>query len=152
MKFSTRATYGLRAMLYLADHYGESAVSISQIAEEERISAAYLEQILSRIKKEGWVKSVRGPRGGYVLTAKPSQISVGKVLVALGEDIQVSGTAEPAAKRRRPAAHAASELFWKKLSGAFAEALDRVTLEALIQAARQEPQAKAQGLPIHFNI
>ncbi len=135
--------------MYLADHYGESAVSIKQIAEEERISAAYLEQILSRIKREGWVKSVRGPRGGYVLTAKPSLISVGKVLTTLGEDAQAGRMAEPAVRRKRPAAHEASELFLHKLSDAFSKALDRVSLEDLILSARNKGLAAS---PIHFNI
>ncbi len=155
MKFSTRATYGLTAMLYLAERYGESAVSISQIAEDEKISAAYLEQILSRIKREGWVKSVRGPRGGYVLTAKPSQISVGALLSALGEDELVSGEARGSAasssRKSQPVARTAAELFWRRLSDGFAEALSRVSLEELIQSARQEPRS-ALAQPIHFNI
>lgn len=156
MKFSTRATYGLKAMLYLAERYGESAVSISQIAEDEKISAAYLEQILSLIKRKGWVKSVRGPRGGYVLTAKPSEIKIGALLSALGEDVLVKHAPEGVSKRTRPAASAAivsaaSELFWRRLSDGFAAALDRVSLEELIQSARLHPQSAA-GQPIHFSI
>lgn len=154
MKFSTRATYGLKAMLYLADRYGESAVSISQIAEAEKISAAYLEQILSRIKREGWVKSVRGPRGGYVLTSKPSQIKVGALLSALDENAlaRPSGPDEaPAASKKtsRPLPSAAADLFWRRLSDGFAEALDRLSLEELIVSARQSPAA---AQPIYFNI
>ena len=151
MKFSTRATYGLKAMLYLAERYGESAVAISQIAQDEKISAAYLEQILSRIKREGWVKSVRGPRGGYVLTAKPSEIKVGALLAALGEDVLVKPAAESAARRARALPHTAAELFWRRLSDGFEAALDRVSLEELIQSARLQPQA-AGAQPIHFNI
>ena len=151
MKFSTRATYGLKAMLYLAERYGESAVSISQIAQDEKISAAYLEQILSRIKQEGWVKSARGPRGGYVLAVKPSELKVGALLSALGEDVLVKRVPEPPARRARPIPHAAAELFWRRLSDGFAQALDRVSLEELIQSARTGPQVHAAA-PIHFNI
>lgn len=152
MKFSTRATYGLKAMLYLAERYGESAVSISQIAQDEKISAAYLEQILSRIKREGWVKSARGPRGGYVLTVKPSELKVGALLSALGEDVLVKRAVKPASGRQKPIPHTAAELFWRRLSDAFSEALDRVSLEELIQSARMEPQLQAAGAPIHFSI
>ena len=166
MKFSTRATYGLKAMLYLADRYGESAVSVSQIAGDEKISAAYLEQILGRIKRKGWVKSVRGPRGGYVLTAKPSEIRVGTLLTALGEDALVRPASAPAGsagsvRKARPAApatgktqpasdtvSAAADLFWRRLSDAFAEALDRVSLEDLIRSGRNKSLAE----PIHFSI
>jgi Rrf2 family protein len=155
MKFSTRATYGLKAMLHLAERYGEGAVPVSQISGDEKISAAYLEQILSRIKREGWVKSVRGPRGGYVLTAKPSEITVGALLRALGEDVLVRPNAAPrpaGSKKARAVPQAAAELFWERLSGAFAAALDRVSLEELIQSVRPESGAHAGAQPIHFNI
>lgn len=155
MKFSTRATYGLKAMLHLAERYGEGAVPVSQISGDEKISAAYLEQILSRIKREGWVKSVRGPRGGYVLTAKPSEITVGALLRALGEDALVRPDAAPrpaASKKARPVPEAAAELFWERLSGAFAAALDRVSLEELIRSVSQGSAAPAGAQPIHFNI
>lgn len=154
MRFSTRATYGLKAMLYLAERYGEGAVSISQISSEEKISAAYLEQILSRIKREGWVKSVRGPRGGYVLTAKPSEIKVGSLLKALGEDTLIRQAPEAktaAVKKTRLVPQAAAELFWRRLSAGFEAALERVSLEAIILSARSEPAA-AEAQPIHFNI
>ena len=91
MKFSTKSTYGLKAILYLADRYGESAITVSQISKEEKISAPYLEQILNKLKKKHWVKSMRGPHGGYVLTTKPSEIRVFSVLEALGE-VTVSKT------------------------------------------------------------
>jgi len=153
MKFSTRATYGLKAMLYLADHYGESAVPVSQIAKEEGISAAYLEQILNRIKKKNWVKSVRGPHGGYVLSAKPSQISVASVLTALGEDIRISkASLGRERKRRRPAAHQASEIFWKQLSEGFIEGLATISLQGLITRARKSPAEAPEPLKFTFNI
>lgn len=155
MKFSTRATYGLKAMLHLAERYGEGAVSIAQIAGEEKISAAYLEQILSLIKREGWVKSVRGPRGGYVLTAKPSEVKVGALLKALGEDTLVRpdpGPGAAASKRGKPAPQAAAELFWDRLSEAFQAALDRVSLESVLEAGRTAPRSEGRTPPIHFNI
>lgn len=166
MKFSTRATYGLKAMLHLAERYGEGAVSIAQIAGDEKISAAYLEQILARIKREGWIKSVRGPRGGYVLTAKPSEVRVGALLKALGEETLVrvdhgrpeaSGrTARSAGRSVRPAASApsaAADRFWVRLSQEFEAALDRVSLESILESGRAAGAAAgAAGAPIHFNI
>ena len=130
MKFSTRATYGLKAMLYLADHYGESAVSVSQIAKDEGISAAYLEQILNRIKKKNWVKSVRGPRGGYVLTARPYKITIASIFKALGEDVRIAQPKEiTKPPRQRPLAHEAATLFWKRLSLGLVETLTQLDLQ-----------------------
>ena len=83
MKFSTRTLYGLKAVLVLAGRFGEGSLSVSQIAKKECISVAYLEQILNALKKKGLVKSVRGPQGGYVLSQKPSEISLDKLFYAL---------------------------------------------------------------------
>ncbi|HTL70545.1 MAG TPA: Rrf2 family transcriptional regulator, partial [Candidatus Eisenbacteria bacterium] len=75
MKFSTRTLYGLKAVLVLAGRYGEGSLPVSQIARKEHLSVAYLEQILNGLKRKGFVKSVRGPQGGYVLAKKPSETS-----------------------------------------------------------------------------
>ena len=84
MKFSTHTLYGLKAVLVLASRFGEGSVSVSQIAKKEGLSVAYLEQILNALKKKGFVKSVRGPQGGYVLTKKPSEIRLDELLYILG--------------------------------------------------------------------
>jgi Rrf2 family protein len=150
MKFSTKATYGLSAMLHLADRYGESAVSVSQIARDEGISASYLEQLLNRLKKNHWVKSVRGPQGGYVLTEKPSDIRIGDLLEALGESVKVSqGVSKPRGNAR--AAQIASLLFWSGLSKAIEKSLQTITLQDLISKARKSPDSKGSS-DLTFNI
>src|SRR3990167_5310089 len=83
MKFSTRTLYGLKAILVLASRHGEGSMVVSQIAKKEGISVPYLEQILNALKKKGFVKSVRGPQGGYVLSRKPSEISLRLLFYAL---------------------------------------------------------------------
>ncbi len=83
MKFSTKGTYGLRAVVELALRYGEGPVSLAAVATEQGISEAYLEQLMRSLKNAGLVATARGKSGGYLLTKEPSEISVGEVLRAL---------------------------------------------------------------------
>lgn len=83
MKFSTKGTYGLRAVVELATRYGEGPVSLAAVATEQGISEAYLEQLMRSLKKAGIVKTARGKSGGYQLTREPLKISVLEVLRAL---------------------------------------------------------------------
>ena len=83
MKLSTKGRYGLRALIDLASHAGEGAVSIQSIAQRQKISESYLEQLARILKKEGILVSVRGARGGYQLGRPADQISVGDILRAL---------------------------------------------------------------------
>ena len=83
MKFSTKGTYGLRAVVELAARYGEGPVSLSAVASEQGISEAYLEQLMRSLKAAGLVKTVRGKSGGYCLTRAPQEINVREVLEAL---------------------------------------------------------------------
>lgn len=83
MKFSTRSTYGLRAMVRLAKASSKESVSLSSIASRENISLKYLERLFARLKKEGLVKAVKGAKGGYRLPKKPDQIQVYDIVKAL---------------------------------------------------------------------
>ena len=83
MKFSTKGTYGLRAVVELAARYGEGPVALTAVAAEQGISEAYLEQLMRSLKNAGIVKTARGKAGGYLLTKEPANISVGEVLCAL---------------------------------------------------------------------
>ena len=61
MRFSTRGRYGLKAMFVLAQHYGQGPLPLKQVAEDQGISEAYLEQLIGELRKSGLVKSVREP-------------------------------------------------------------------------------------------
>ncbi|MBA3047437.1 Rrf2 family transcriptional regulator [Patescibacteria group bacterium] len=83
MKFSTCTTYGLRAMINLAQNYNSGNVSLSSIALEEKISHKYLERIFAKLKKAGLIKSAKGARGGYKLLISPARINVHDIIKAL---------------------------------------------------------------------
>jgi len=77
MKFSTRTTYGLRAIGHLVNNFEKKkSISLAQIAKKENISLAYLEQIFSKLKKDKLITSAIGSKGGYTLAKNPKKISV----------------------------------------------------------------------------
>lgn len=86
MKFSTKTTYGLRAMILLAQEK-KSSVSLSLIAERESISLKYLERIFSQLKREKLIKSEKGSAGGYYLAREAKNITIYDIVKALEGDI-----------------------------------------------------------------
>jgi Rrf2 family iron-sulfur cluster assembly transcriptional regulator len=87
MRLTTKGRYGVRAVVNLAAAPNSDPISISQIAKKEQLSPEFLEQIFFRLKKAGLIRSIRGPKGGFVLNHKPSEISVKTILDAVGESL-----------------------------------------------------------------
>ena len=83
MKFSTRTTYGLRAMSSLARGFEQGSISLASIAKSEHISPAYLEQIFSKLKKAGLITAEKGANGGYSLSRPPKEINALEIVEAL---------------------------------------------------------------------
>ena len=103
MKLSTRSTYGMRALVELALASGRGPVSAAAIARRQSLSVAYLEQLLHRLKKQGLVTSVRGPRGGYALAKDPARITMADVVLVLdGENGGWNGKGREALRRPLP--------------------------------------------------
>lgn len=83
MKISTKGRYALKIMLDLALHENrENYISLRDISIRQGISNKYLEQIVSKLNKAGYVKAARGNNGGYKLTKKPEEYRVGDILRA----------------------------------------------------------------------
>jgi Rrf2 family iron-sulfur cluster assembly transcriptional regulator len=87
MRLTTKGRYGVRAVVNLAAASNNEPISISQIAKKEQLSPEFLEQIFFRLKKAGLIRSIRGPKGGFVLNRKSSDISVKSILDAVGESL-----------------------------------------------------------------
>ena len=88
-RFTKRADYGLMAVHFIASHGEDGAVSAKRIAEEFHIPPERLAKILQRLAKKKLVASSNGPKGGYVLTRDPAEITVGQVVRALEGPISV---------------------------------------------------------------
>lgn len=82
MKISTKGRYALRIMTELAKAQPNEYISLNLLSEKQSISQKYLEQIVPMLTRAGFVKSIRGNRGGYALTKNPDEITVGDILRA----------------------------------------------------------------------
>lgn len=80
MKFSTRGRYGVKIMVDLAQHENEGPISLKSVADRQKLSEHYLEQLIPELRKAGLVKSIRGSQGGYILAKRPEDIYIGDVI------------------------------------------------------------------------
>lgn len=126
-------------MLDLAVHNTGNPVSIKDIAARQEISDKYLEQIISNLNKAGYVKSIRGPQGGYKLTREPKQYTVGMILrLTEGSLAPVSCLEDEVNQCGRQEA-CVTLLLWHKLDEAIKGVVDTVTLADLMEWQNNNP-------------
>lgn len=90
MRLTSKGRYAVTAMLDVALHSENGPVPLADISERQDISLSYLEQLFSRLRKQGLVSSVRGPGGGYRLGKDAADISVNMVIAAVDESIDAT--------------------------------------------------------------
>jgi Rrf2 family iron-sulfur cluster assembly transcriptional regulator len=90
MRLTTKGRYAVTAMLDLAIHATESPVPLADISQRQGISLSYLEQLFARLRRQGLVKSARGPGGGYRLNREADDITIVEVLNAIDEKIDAT--------------------------------------------------------------
>ena len=90
MRLTTKGRYAVTAMLDLAINQGGGPVSLAAISERQHISLSYLEQLFSKLRRNGVVVSTRGPGGGYTLQREAEAITISDVIVAIDESCQVA--------------------------------------------------------------
>jgi Rrf2 family cysteine metabolism transcriptional repressor len=127
---STRGRYGVRAMSRLASRYRNNPVPIRTLAQEERIPIRYLEQIMTRLRREGLLQSARGPGGGYKLNRPPDQISLGEIIEILEGNVSVASCTEDDPKSQCPLVKTCvPRIFWSKLSTTIQSILNSISLQ-----------------------
>ena len=89
MIFSTRSTYGLRAMINLAKQQKQGSVALVHIAKDEKISLKYLERLFANLKKSGLVKAEIGAGGGYMLAKNANKINAYDIIKALEGELNL---------------------------------------------------------------
>src|SRR5262245_28322897 len=97
-----RSDYGARAMIDLALRYGDGPVQSADIAVRQGIPEAYLEQLLTALRKAGLVRSTRGPHGGHELARAPAEMSLLEVVSALEGPLGPDGPSTESAAREAP--------------------------------------------------
>ncbi len=91
MRLTTKGRYAVTAMLDLALHAGNGPISLADISARQKISLSYLEQLFAKLRRNGLVKSVRGPGGGYQLSRDQDAIYVVEVIDAVNESVDATG-------------------------------------------------------------
>jgi len=134
MKLSTRSRYGTRLMLELARHYREGPLQLGDIAKRQDVSVKYLEQIIIPLKKAHYIESVRGRKGGHVLTRPPEEITVGEIVALLEESSGLVECAQDTTVCER-ADTCPTRLLWKDAYEAMFDRLEAITLADLVKRA-----------------
>ncbi|CDD65125.1 iron-sulfur cluster assembly transcription factor IscR [Firmicutes bacterium CAG:882] len=132
MKISTKGRYAIRLMLDLALDTSGKPVSLNDIASRQQISEKYLEQIISVLNKAGYVKSIRGPQGGYQLVKKPEEYTVGMILRTTEGDLAPVSCVGSGAVECDRADGCVTVRIWQKINDAVDNVVDNITLEDLV--------------------
>ena len=138
MKLSTRARYGLKALIDLGLHCETEAVSIQSIAGRQNISDSYLEQLMAKLKKAGLVKSIRGAGGGYRLAKDAAEVSVGDVLRALEGDLEPATCAALHSEDScEIQGSCITKYVWKKVNESMAQTVDSIMINTLVEMNKE---------------
>lgn len=135
MRLTTKGRFAVTAMLDLALNEVDRPVTLAGISERQEISLSYLEQLFSRLRRDGLVKSVRGPGGGYRIAKPLNEITVSNIITAVDELIDATqcGGTENCHGERRCMTHD----LWASLNTKILEYLSGVSLADLVASQRE---------------
>lgn len=141
MHLTYKGDYALKTLLDLALHYGNSPVTIHDLAMRADIPIKFLEQILLDLKRGEFVESRRGAVGGYLLAKEPAYIKLGDVIRFM------EGPIEPIAcvdKKYHGCGDISKCVFrdiWQEVGSAISDIIDAVTFEDLVNKVRKEKKS-----------
>ena len=150
MKISTKGKYGLRAMIDRAQYSEQEAVSISSIAQRQKISESYLEQLVAKLKKAGLVISIRGAAGGYRLARPASDISVGDVLRALEGDVRAVICTAQTEEGCEGEELCVTKYVWQRINESIEKTVDEMMIDQLVAESRKA-QEKAKNHDVDYS-
>lgn len=133
MKISTKGRYAVRLMMDIAMNDSAEPVRLRDTAERQNISIKYLEQIISILVRGGFVRSIRGPQGGYRLAKQPRDYTVGMILRQVEGSLAPVACLEGEENLCERQTECVTLRIWKELDDAIKGVLDKYTLEDLIE-------------------
>ncbi len=157
MKLSTRTRYAVMAMADLAIHPPEAPVPLPEIALRQGLPLPYLEQLFVSLRQEGFVKSLRGQRGGYFLGCPPEDISLAAILRAMGENLKVTRCGMTHKDPGNPkgclpnGGRCLVHHAWEKVEQALVQSLEKISLADICASGRgqfsleNEAEFQAEG-------
>ncbi|MFM2478405.1 Fe-S cluster assembly transcriptional regulator IscR [Celerinatantimonas sp. MCCC 1A17872] len=144
MRLTSKGRYAVTAMLDVAIHADQGPVPLADISERQGISLSYLEQLFSRLRKQGLVSSVRGPGGGYKLGLDANKIAVSMVIHAVDESLDATRCQGKGGCQdgERCLTHS----LWENLSKRIAHFLDGITLGELVSEQARDQASSTKRL------
>lgn len=133
MKISTRGRYALRLMLDLAANDDGSYISLKTVSERQDISIKYLEQIITILSHAGFVKSLRGPRGGYRLAIPLEECTPGMIFRLTEGSLAPVACLEDDPNHCERCHNCTPLKLYTKLDDAIKQVIDSVTLKELLE-------------------
>lgn len=128
MILSTKGRYAVMAMVDLASRDDTQPTALAQIAQQQEIPLAYLEQIFARLKRAELVKSIRGPRGGYLLHRDAGAISIAEIVLAADESIEMTRCGSGSEGCMSPKTRCLTHDLWEGLTNHIHDYLQSITL------------------------
>ena len=128
MKLSSKTHYGLMACHILAKNYPDNAVSASTLENHISVSGKYLEKIMRMLSSRGIITATRGASGGYYLAKSPENITIGEIVRALEDDMEIIECVKEGGKCKC----CPSSGVWKRLYEGINSLLDSMTLEQMV--------------------
>ena len=137
MKLSTRTRYGIRAMLEIALHRDGRPVDLNEISRNQEISKKYLHALLVQLKNGGFITSVRGNAGGYLLAKRPEEITLFDIFSTLeGPTELVDCVASSKACNRYE--RCATRKLWERIGGTIRKELEGMSLADLVKECGED--------------
>lgn len=128
MKLSSKTHYGLMACHILATNYPDNLVSASLLEKQIAVSGKYIEKIMRMLSTRDIVIATRGANGGYTLARAPKDITIGEIVRALEDDMEII----ECVKEKGKCKCCPTSDVWKKLYTGINEILDSMSLEQMI--------------------
>lgn len=130
-----KGDYGVRALVELAHHFGEGPVQSAHIAQRQAIPEPYLDQLLTSLRRAGFIRSVRGPQGGHALIRDPRELKLSEAVVALeGSLAPIACLDDPNGCRK--AASCCIRPVWQEIEDATVRILESYTIADLAEQER----------------
>ena len=146
MKLTTKGRFAVTAMLDLALNENQSPVKLAQISERQSISLSYLEQLFSKMRKQGLVKSVRGPGGGYLTAINCRDITIKDIITSVDE--KIDSTQCKGRENCNEGGRCITHNLWASLNNKILNYLDELTLEKLMESQVDKTENHTQNISL----
>ena len=146
MRLTTKGRFALRALLDVAIHSESKPVCLTEVAQRQSLSVAYLEQLFVKMRRAGLVASVRGPGGGYRLARDASEISAADVVNAVEGHFDARQCGGTSSSCSQDGAECMTHDLWASLNQTLEDVLSEATLSRIIQKYRERQKAAREGV------